>query len=282
VRIGAATALTRFGGKAVPHLQTALKDKEPRVRQYTALAIGELKASPADALPLIALAQKDENIDVRIAAAVSLGRFGISAVPQLIAAFRDPEQKVWFQAKEAILKMQANDKQLLPLMLKALKDEDPAVQQGAAYTMSRFGADGVQPLMEVLQGPNEKVHWAAVDTLDTIGPIAQPSFELLAKTAVSHPSEKVRKGALIAMLTIHLGFLTGSKQEFRKEPARAISTVVDSLQSKYGRNRWEAVEILAALGPAAREVLPAVMALQQDKDPRVRESVAKALARIGK
>jgi HEAT repeat protein len=53
------------------------------------------------------------------------------------------------------------------------------------------------------------------------------------------------------------------------------------LQSNSWRVRKKGANGLAALGPAAREAVPQLEQLLQDKDRRVRDAAALALSRIG-
>ena len=180
VRAGAASGLGRYGLKAIPALQEALKDKDAAVRLNAVLGVSQL-GTQQRVFPLLPPSLKDSDPKVRQTAVAALGRFGVPAVPLLIEAMRDPDTEVWRRAMEVLKDMEAPNRLLQPPLLKAIKNDDASIRQGAAYAMARFGADAVPPLLEAMKDPDPSVQWAAVDTLDTIGPPAKKAVPALAR-----------------------------------------------------------------------------------------------------
>ncbi len=279
VRQQAIQAFPKFPPDAkviLPVLTTALRDNDAYVRAEAVAALASYVGLRPDVSPLLRTAAHDPDANVRQTAVAALGRVGLPAVPALLQAMRDPEAKVWKKAIDAFLEMPVPDKVLRPVLLRALKSDDSNQRQGAAYAMARFGADAVQPLVDALQDPDAGVQWAAVDTLDTIGPAARKAVPALVQVAASKRTPKVRQGAVMALVTIH-GF--GDRQ-FRKDPAKAVPGLVELLDSPDAETRWGAVQTLAAIGPAARDAVAALTKLLDDRNLSVREAARYALQRV--
>ncbi|MFZ8842411.1 HEAT repeat domain-containing protein, partial [Thermoflexus sp.] len=138
VRWMAAWALGEIGDpQATPALTEALKDKESLVCWMAAWALGKIGVPALPAL-LEALQDKDEEWEVRYAAALALGQIGDpQATPALIQALRDENLVVRWAAAEALRKI--GDPQALPALLEALKDEDEGVRRAAAEALGQIG-----------------------------------------------------------------------------------------------------------------------------------------------
>jgi len=134
----------------------------------------------------------------------------------------------------------------------------------------------VPPLVEAMKDPDPNVQWAAVDTLDTIGPPAKKAVPALAREAATNPTPKVRRGAMVALVTIH-GF---GDEQYRKDPAKAVPGLIELLSDPEVETRWGAAQTLAAIGPPAKDAVPALTKLLQDKNLSVGESARYALERI--
>lgn len=274
VRLNAASALSRFGTQALPNLSLALKDKDPAVRRYTVLALQELRGSPKAVLPLLVQAQTDDSAQVRAATAEALGSFGPTAVPHLLDALKDKDEVVWKQAVESLKKMKAYPQPVVRALSEATKDENYAVRRGAAYVLSEYGADAVAPLLDALKDKDDRVRFEAADSLGVVGPVADKAIPPLLALALSDPEPKVRKKALTAILCIQ------GMHRFRDDPVKAVPVLIESLQHKLPQTRWEAAQILGAIGPQAKEAVGGLTKAIQDKDQRVRDAATTALERI--
>ncbi len=84
----------------VPVLVQCLEDRDQKVAQQAAIALGELAIEPGVSVPALTNAVRSSNVTVRCAAAQSLGRFGRRAgagLPALVSALDDRE----FMVREA-------------------------------------------------------------------------------------------------------------------------------------------------------------------------------------
>jgi HEAT repeat protein len=278
VRSQATVGLGLIGFRAIDQLEKALQDKAVEVRLQAIKGLARLNPTFTRALPAIRPALKDESPAVRLVAVAGLGRFGEDAVPLLIEAFKDQSDEVWKLAKKVLLDIEVPEERLLALMLKALEDKDKFVRQGAVYVMARFKAKGVAPLVQALQDPDPGVQIRAADALDDIARIdaelVRPRIAALAETATTNPNDKVRRNALMALTTIH-GF---KDREYQTTPAKAVPELIDMLAD--ADKRWGAIKTLEAIGPPAKDALPALTGLLEDPNVSVSTAAAAALKRI--
>ncbi len=257
-----------------PALLEAVKDKNPLVR---AGAINTLTRFGNDTvLPFARAGLKDDGAAVRLVSAAILARFDIDVAPDLIEALRDKEVAVWQQAWKSLVQLQADDKLLLPLLARALNDDNSDVRQGAVFALERFGANAVPYLVQALKSKDRNVQRAAADTIDTIGSPARKAMPALVEVVDkedTHP--EVRKFVVRAMLTIN------GQGEFRKEPAKAVPALLEMLRDRNPTTRWGICQTLAAIGPEAREAIPGLTGALKDESLSVRNAAEYAIQRIG-
>jgi HEAT repeat protein len=278
VRGQAVVGLGLIGFRAIDQLEKALQDKAVEVRLQAIKGLVRLNPTFTRALPAIRPALKDQSPAVRLTAVAGLVRFGEDAVPLLIEAFKDDNTEVWKMAKKVLLEIEVPEDRLLERMLKALEDNDKFVRQGAVYVMARFKAKGVGPLVKALKDPDPGVQAMAADALDDIARIdaesVRPKIAILAEAATTSANDKLRRNALMALTTIH-GF---KDREYQTTPAKAVPDLIDMLSD--ADKRWGAIKTLEAIGPPAKDALPALKKLLTDSDLNVSTAAADALKRI--
>ncbi|RME00354.1 MAG: TIR domain-containing protein, partial [Bacteroidetes bacterium] len=94
-------------------------------------------------------ALKDEDREVRRAAAEALMKIGQPAVLHLIQALNDEESDVRYYAAWALGKI--GDAQAVPQLIQALKDEDRGVRRAAAEALVKIGQQAVPQLCQALK-----------------------------------------------------------------------------------------------------------------------------------
>lgn len=118
-------------------LASLLKDENPQVREAAAVAMGRLK-SPESCQHLL-MALVDEDTDVRIAATEALGLCcDLSAVPPLRVALKDPD--VWVQAAAINSLVQLIGEDALLDLYRLWKDGDDVVQLACLDAFERIGS----------------------------------------------------------------------------------------------------------------------------------------------
>ena len=116
-------------------LISALKDEDSDVREAAAKALGKIK-DPRAVEPLIS-ALKDEDSDVREAAAKALGEIkDPRAVEPLISALKDVNWRVRDAAAEALGEIK--DPRAVEPLISALKDVDVLVREAAAKALRKI------------------------------------------------------------------------------------------------------------------------------------------------
>jgi HEAT repeat protein len=140
--------------------------------------------------------------DVRFSAAEALGEVGDkAAVPVLIKALKDNDD---FRVRAAEALGKIGDKSAVPGLIEALKDPDYLVRRNAAIILGEIGYKEAQPgLIEALNDADDNVRRIAIDALGKIGfEEAQP--ELL--KALNDTDNLVRRSAGIALEKISRGW----------------------------------------------------------------------------
>jgi HEAT repeat protein len=127
----------------VPALIKALKSTDPKKRSAAADDLGDLGAVSAsetrDAVkPLIEVAKKDRDANVRKAAVTALGKIDPDpkqAVPALTAALKDKTAAVRLAAANALARMGTDAKDAAPDLEKAQNDKDRGVARAARLAL---------------------------------------------------------------------------------------------------------------------------------------------------
>lgn len=190
----AAKALSRIGKPAVKPLIAALKDENPKVRERTVRALGNIKYNRA-LQPLVS-ALSDNTLAVRKAAAVALGNMkdpravqplasalkketsphggytiamalgslGESSIEPLLRLLRENNPKVRKQAVRGLGK--TKNPRILDAVITALQDEDAAVRVDAVCALGDIGGSRVvEPLIEALKDESRGVRAHAAKKL---------------------------------------------------------------------------------------------------------------------
>lgn len=154
--------LKEMGKAAVGPLIILLKDRDDKVRTNAAKALGEIVDSRA-AEPLIA-ALKDGNPWVHHYVALALGKIGKDVVEPLISALKDGNVLVRHGAAVAL--GNTEDSRAVEPLIAALKDGDALVRANAAEALGKIGdSRAVEPLTATLKDKSENVRKNAAEAL---------------------------------------------------------------------------------------------------------------------
>jgi len=276
LRRAATAALVQIGDpRALEPLNRALQDGDPAVRELAADALAKLGWHPDEAASgatyWIVQRQWDRCVEI-----------GAPAVPPLIDALRDEDPDVRRAAAEALGQIAARQADAAvgaraAEPLGVLLRQDPHARQAAAGVLGRIGAPAVRPLIAALEqeGGDEQVRDAATGALAQIGP---PAVEALI-AALGH--KQARTAAARALGQI------GAQQPDPAALARAVKPLTAALRDSAYWHRLAAAEALGAI--TARQTDPtlrsqAVNGLTtalEDAHPQVREAARDALEGLG-
>jgi HEAT repeat protein len=240
---------------AVPTLAEVLKE-EKTFRAEIAWTLGKIGADAEAAVPALIATLGDENTTVRWAAISALGRIGRAArpaAPALIRALGDPKSSVRASAAFALGQIDAAAEPAVAALAKRLEDEEPIVR------------------------------WAAFTTLETFGSAAKDAVPMLGRLVGD------RRGYIPSGVKERRRYFLQPKRPdvFGPWPWGEGDAVMDMAPARdaYNADRpvtvpERAIRILAALGPAAREAVPALLAARCDERVTVRLAADAALKKI--
>lgn len=214
VRSVTTVALGLLGGwsePVVPALTEALEDRDPTVRFSAARALEYTgRNDPKVARALAGVLLKDANKDVRAEAAGSLRRrFGPAAdnvLPALIRAMKDPEPDVRRAAAGTLGQIGPPAKAAAPHLIEALEDKHRPVRGAAAYALRGVRSKAPQAIEALLAtakdgDEHEDVRVKALRALHAIAPQAPETRQALTE-GLQAPNSRVRYYAAKTLLSL--------------------------------------------------------------------------------
>ncbi len=269
---------------SVAPLIFALKDKKPEIRSSAALALSRFK-DPRMVEPMIKLLHDAVPL-VRATAVQTLGQMKDErVVPELVGMLRDKDASVRLRAVHSLdqIGWQPEDDATRTAYVLAI---------GNLADVAELGADGVEPLVEMLNNPTPEKQLAAVKALSEIN---DPRIPKLMLEALGKTNNMVRLVALetLGQLADPSTFDTVQKlfnDQASNIRAAAVSTaircgdkrVIPMLLPMLRDTSWEVrLETVKALGKVGDEtVVESLCRALQDQDHDVRENVAHALGKL--
>ena len=177
VRLYALETLGTMGPEAIPILTQATRDENSAVRLKHIEVLGKLEAKEATAV--IIDATKDTDRNVRLCAIDTLRKIGTKEVviPVLVIALKDEEPDIQIKAIEALGEIGAGAKPAVPILIQMLKNKDNSIVVNSIGTLGKIGKDA-RPAVPVLIQIASKGETKAYDALEEIGtPEAKAAVE---------------------------------------------------------------------------------------------------------
>jgi HEAT repeat protein len=155
-------AAEKFGARAAPPLQAALKTGTLRIRSGAALALGRLRLP--ETLPYLFNALQDGEVGVRRSTVKALDSFHhMSAAEGLFLALNDPDLEVQDYATTALARLNPD---IYPVLMDRIHDPDPAVRKNIITTFRKIGDKKAVPvIIKALDDPDVNVRMFAVTAL---------------------------------------------------------------------------------------------------------------------
>ena len=141
LRYAAVDALCGIGQPAVPALNKALDDENEEVRMFAAFTLGQVgqRVSAEGAIPLLIETLKDKDLEVRMNAAWALGVIRArEAVPALTEMLRDQHIGDRRSAAQALGYIGIGAKDAVPALTVTLEDEDTFMREYAAEALKKI------------------------------------------------------------------------------------------------------------------------------------------------
>ena len=249
----------------VESLVAALKDQNEDVRKAAARTLGDMGPNAKAAVPALIDGLKDENL--RFNAAIALGQIGTASIAPLIEALKDHEEDVRKSAASALGQIGPDAKAARPHLVDVLEDENAAVRASAARALGQIGpiVEAFLHLIDALEDPNDHVSESAAHALEQIGPNAKASVSRLVE-ALKDRSAYVR---LIAARTLG---------QIGPDANVAVPDLIEVMKDPERDVRQIAREALGQIGPGAEAAVPHLVEVLKDRNSL---SAAHSLVQIG-
>lgn len=286
----AEAALAAIGPEAGPYLIAALDDRPtaletillrlnarvqfaqiqlsstPQLRARAAERLARLAPSDPRTISALVRAFSDDHSVVVTEAQRSLRRIGpATAVPELLRALRKRDPHVRRCATEVLRDFGKQARHATPELLELLTDRSDGVRVQSAHALATVGGAAAVPgLIRALDDKTPAVRAAAANALATIGSDAASATNKLRQRLQDERAD-VRVACAKAVWVIE------------RDAAAVVPVLIGALREPVS---WEAVLVLASIGPGASNAVPALIErLKREKVPRpLRETSVAALA----
>jgi HEAT repeat protein len=261
VRLGAVVSLTEYGESAVPSLQKALTDDDPKVKQATVAALGKIGGQ--EAADALAKVLSDPDRDMRVRAIVWLGATGRPALPHLYKALEtEPFPRGRMFAAHSIGRLARPGD--APEILKRFDKQDAATQMHLTMALAKVGdKEAYEGFSRLMESQNKLVRFYVVNAITEAGPNKR-ALPILTKSLEDEAVE-VRMWGMFGL-------------EQLKAP-ESYPAVVVALNDVDPYVRKEAAYTLGDIGN--RDAVPRLVACLGDPHYLVRADAAESLGKLG-
>ncbi|MCX8566017.1 MAG: HEAT repeat [Glomeribacter sp. 1016415] len=267
VTLGARPALS---SDAVQALISSLKDENGNVRGAAASALGSQSTLSSNAVQALISSLKDENGNVRDAAASALGSqstLSSDAVQALISYLKDEDEDVRYAAASALGSQSTLPSDAVQALISYLKDEDEVVRYAAARALgsqSTLSSDAVQALISYLKDEDEVVRYAAAIALGSQSTLSSDAVQALI-SYLKDENEDVRYAAARVL---------GSQSTLSSD---AVQALISYLKDEDEVVRYAAASALGNQSTLSSDAVQALISSLKDENEDVRYAAAIAL-----
>jgi len=252
-------ALQANGASSIPALVQELRGSSVAGRAGAARTLGLLTSQAQTAFENLVAVLGDVAAEMRYSVAQLLVRIDASrassAVPHLIAGLESADPGRRGDAANMLALLGKTAVPALPALRKAL--QDPKMRREAALALVAIEAGqaavAVPVLVQALQAPGSPSSGtSAAAILAALGRIGRPAAVAvpLLRQSLPSPDGGVRLSAAVALVRVAPEFTT-----------EAVKTLMSDVENQAGAG---AIEALAEIGPAAREIVPRIEAILLD------------------
>ncbi len=272
---------------AVPLLVRTLEGGNTLARFEVARFLGDLRAKAESALPALKKAFADKERKVRAAAVMAVYDilYGIKrskAGP--VDGLADPDPVVRRACAEALGLAGWKKKKTAAVLVKLLKDKDASVRAAAAYGLCGFGGGKIDHTAAIagmavpalLKAFSDK---EATVRADAVAALGEGNFLLLA----NKPAQRAIAGMLKDKNGLVRAAAAGAVHGMEVEDLgiNLLPQLMALLKDKEPKVRAAAALALPELREEAEKAVPQLIAALKDKDAKVRWAAVRALSEIG-
>lgn len=269
--------LDRTGESYLPQLVELLDHKDADRRIEALMLLGTLREEVVPYLPRIVELLQDQEQAVRIAAAGVLGKLGElaePAIPHIVALLQDQSPEVRVAAVRSLSRMASLEEAYRQQIIALLAEEEQPGEVRAAVIEALEDFDGdrqvlLPMLVEHVADDETRVRVAAIETLGTLGTLAEPHVSQLT-ALLEDENWEVRAAAVEAL---------GQMGEIARP---AIPQIVALLDDEDWFVRSNAIRAVGALVPPDDDAFSKLLVLLDDDDGNVRAAVTWVLGNLGK
>jgi len=279
-RCRALAELADLGDAALPAFDTmlnALQDEAPEVRVTAAVALGRSKLRPEEALPAIFRlfddAQPVGDREVWFFAGLAVGGYGEAAVPTLIEVLKQDGAQQRKSAAIAICELGPKAKDVLPALIEALRSSDVETRRPwLMNAMLRLGPEAKPALPLMLEYLDDEDFHTQYWACRVLGEIGPDANAAVPKlvSLLKDGVASVRRNAAAALGKIGPGI--GDE---------ARDALIAALKEFSQPVREQAAIALGRLGPFAKPAVPTLEeVLKDDSNLAAKSRTAEALHRL--
>ena len=259
---------------AVPFLLEALK--QPKSRYWAAVALTEIGPEAAPAVESLATLAVEGETEERIQAFLALAAIGETAAtasPVMVKALESNDSSLRFPAAFAIGSVRAADADAA--LEKAAAGDDPFLAEVACWALARIHPDDKARVDEAVKRLRTGLH------------SDRPNERSAAASGLSDLAEKLDESVRRELAGEFADLLSDPVQDVGLRGGGALirlgATAVGTLRERLADPalRGRVMEILAAIGPAAKPAVEDMIKSLSDADPAVRGDAAVAISAIG-
>jgi HEAT repeat protein len=281
----------------VDGLRKVLAGTDDNARYQALLRLQDLGPKAAAAAPDLTLLFTAKSEDIRLNAAIALGKIGKAAVPELRKPLAGDDEDQRYYALSAVGWIGPAAKDLAPQVIGSLNHKSESVRRKAAYALGSIAAapeDAVGALIKLLGDSNGDVRKAASDSLARYGDRAVPALlrEVAAKdiglrVGVIRALGAIGTDARDAVPPLRAALLANDYPEYKdagvtaaaaealsKIGKAALAALADGVKSQHADVRRLSV---AALGKAGADAVPHLVDALGDANVDVRRQAAQVL-----
>lgn len=223
------------------------------------------------ALPKLVELLQHEDEECRFKVCAVLGYMGSKASSVVTSIIKRFDDRSIMVRRNAAFAAGRTGNASLPHLQKALKAKSPLVRLGAVSALAVMKADAVTAvpdLIACLKDECPQVRAEAAYALSKMGPLASEGVHALTD-ALGDTNPRVRVNAAGALGSIGC-----------QHAIDAIPLLIKGLKDEVESVRWSHVRALGKMRSAAKDAVPSLIELLNDKE-EVRQEVISALGRIG-
>ncbi|MBI3037676.1 HEAT repeat domain-containing protein, partial [bacterium] len=200
-----------------------LSDSDSEIRMAAVQAMGDFLHP--DSIPLLIERFTDSSWVVRREAHYALVKFGEQGIDLLIKSLDSPEEDVRYWVLRSLGKI--NPSNLLPILVKLLKDKSWNIRKTAAEILGNFGEPVLPDLMNLAQEADSEVRFWILQALGKIGSLN--SLPILFQ-ALDDISEAIRNSAQKALVNYGPSIVDDLLPLLKSDQRRLLESVSLTLQ----------------------------------------------------